>query len=259
VALSVDPPTLALPPPRAYRRLRVVTPAGLVVSALVVVGLEAAVLLSLEPLVRVFGDVTFRLVRLTGAVAWLGTDRFLGVDLFPLVFGSIPPSSYQAVVLWLAGSLAALVLVWNAEWIVAPLRFLLAYNLTLLSASALYLLFAGQLGYDAEAFSRLYLRTIVMIWLVTPLFMAVLGLTLPLTALERGGLLVLTLAYDVGFSAVRYAVFVWLLTQLGAVVMANLYLFFGPLLDIIYFVGIFAVFVRRLARRLSRGAPRFAW
>jgi hypothetical protein len=259
VALRVDAPTLAVPPPRAYRRLRVVTPAGLAVSALVVIGLEAALFLSLEPLVRVFGAVTFRLVRLTGAGAWLGTDRFLGVELFPLVFGSIPPLSYQAVALWLAGSLAALALVWSAAWIVAPLRFLLAYNLALLSASALYLLFAGDLGYDAEAFSRLYLRTAVLIWLVTPVFMAALGLTLPFTALERGGLLVLTLAYDVGFSAVRYAVFVWLLTRCGAVVMASLYLFFGPLLDIIYFVGIFALLVRRLARRLARGETRFAW
>jgi hypothetical protein len=60
-----------------------------------------------------------------------------------------------------------------------------------------------------------------------------------------------SLVYDMVFSAVRYALFIWLLVRLGAVVMATLYLFLGPLLDVIYLVGIFAVFVLRLTRRIG--------
>jgi len=86
---------------------------------------------------------------------------------------------------------------------------------------------------------------------VMPAFMGVLSLTLPFSPLEQAGLVLLSLAYDILFSAVRYALFVWLLVHLGAVVMANLYLFLGPLLDIIYLVGIFAMFVIRLRRRTT--------
>jgi len=119
-------------------------------------------------------------------------------------------------------------------------------------ASAVYLTFAGRLGYDAAEFSNLYLRTVVVVWLITPLFIAGLSLMLPFSALERAALMVLTLAYDVVFCAVRYALFAWLLTEVGAVVMANLYLFLGPLLDFVYLVGIFALFLPRLGRRLGR-------
>jgi hypothetical protein len=79
-------------------------------------------------------------------------------------------------------------------------------------------------------------------------------LTLPFSVLERTVLMVLTLGYDIVFSAIRYAVFAWLLTGVGAVVMANLYLFLGPLLDFVYLVGIFALFLPRLGRRLGREA-----
>lgn len=241
----------SLRPHRAYRRLPVFRPVDVAVSLLLVGALEGALVLYLEPLVRVFGLVTFRLVRFAGTAASLGSDRFLGVELFPLVFGSIPPLDYQTLVLWFAGGATALVTVWRTTRIPGPLRLLLAYNLALLTASALYLLFAGHLGYDAEEFSRLYLRTIVVVWLVAPVFLAGLSLALPFSPAERVGLALLTLGYDILFCAVRYALFVWLLTGLGAVVMANLYLFLGPLLDVIYFVGIFAMFVLRLGRRLG--------
>ncbi len=249
----------ALGPHRAYRRLSVLTPTTVGLSVLLMVGLECGLLLFLPEVVRVFGFATFAMVRFVGTAAWLGNDEFLGVPLFPIVFGSIPPADYQSLLAWLGGSVAGILALRRAQRVVAPLRFLLVYNLLLMAASALYLLFAGHLGYDAEEFSRLYLRTVVIIWLVTPVFMAALSLTLPFSPLDRVGLIVLTLLYDVTFSAVRYALFVWLLTRLGAVVMANLYLFLGPLLDVVYFVGIFALFVLRLTRRLGRNPEFQAW
>jgi hypothetical protein len=222
------------------------------VSVLLVAAIEAALVLTLGPLVQIFGDATLRVARAVGTAAWLGRDRFLGVDLFPLIIGEIPPLAPEAAVLWLAGSAVALGLVWLAKWIAPPIWYLLAFNLALLAASALYLAFAGRLGYDAAEFSRLYLRTVVLVWLITPLFTAALSLTLPFSALERAGLVVLTLAYGIVFSAVRYALFAWLLTRMGAVVMANCYLFLGPLLDFVTLVGIPALFLPRLGRRLGR-------
>jgi hypothetical protein len=245
-------------PHRAYHRLPVFRPLDVLGSLLIVGALEAALILYLPSVVRLFGLLSFTLVRFAGATASLGSDRFLGVDLFPIVFGSIPPLTYQALLLWLGGTAAALLLVWRSRRIAVPFRLLLAYNLALMTASAFYLLFAGHLGYDAEEFSRLYLRTVVVVWLVAPVFLAGLSLTLPFSIAERAALVLVTLGYDILFCATRYALFVWLLTGLGAVVMANLYLFLGPLLDVIYFVGIFAAFVLRLRRRLGRGLEYMA-
>jgi hypothetical protein len=243
------PDALVLAPPRAYRRLPRLGRAHVVFSVALVVSLEAGLFWFLPEVVRAFALATAALVRFSRTAVDVGTDEFLGVPLFPLVFESIRPLSYQALLLWLGGCVAAIVLLTRRRWLLMPVRYLVVYNLLLLAASAYYLLFFGQPGYDAGDFSKLYLRTVVTIWLVTPAFMGVLSLTLPFSPLEQVGLVVLSLVYDIVFSAVRYALFVWLLVHLGAVVMANLYLFLGPLLDVIYLVGIFAAFVIRLRRR----------
>ena len=242
---------LDLAPHRAYRRLPPLTLASISFSVALVVLVEVALVWYLPQVVQAFVLTAAELVRLSRTAVGLGTDELLGIPLSPLTFESIRPLSYQALLLWLGGCVAAIVLLTRRRWLLMPVRYLIVYNLLLIAGSAYYLLFFGQPGYDADDFSRLYLRTVVTIWLVTPAFMGVMSLTLPFSALEQVGLVVISLVYDMVFSAVRYALFVWLLVHLGAVVMANLYLFLGPLLDVIYLVGIFAVFVLRLTRRTT--------
>jgi hypothetical protein len=242
---------LDLAPPRAYRRLSRLAPIHVISTVALVVSLEVALVWHLPRVVEAFALTTVALVRFTRTAVALGTDEFMGVPLSPLVFESIRPLSYQVLLLWIGGCAAGIVLLTRRRWFLMPVRYLIVYNLLLITASAYYLLFFGRPGYDAADFSQLYLRTVVTIWLVTPAFMGLMSLTLPFSTLEQIGLVVLSLAYDMVFSAVRYALFVWLLVNLGAVVMANLYLFLGPLLDVIYLVGIFAVFVLRLIRRTS--------
>jgi hypothetical protein len=242
---------LDLAPHRAYRRLPRLATTSVIFSVVLVIAVEAALFWYLPQVVRVFVRTTVELTRFSRVSAGLGSDEFLGVQLFPLVFESIRPLSYQVILLWLGGSVGVIVLLTWRRWLLMPVRYLIVYNLLLIVASAYYLLFVGHSGYDADDFSRLYLRTVVTLWLVTPAFMGVMSLTLPFSPLEQFGLVTLSLFYDMLFSAVRYALFVWLLIRLGAVVMANLYLFLGPLLDVIYLVGIFAMFVLRLARRTN--------
>jgi hypothetical protein len=249
--LSSTAGVLDLAPPRAYRRLPPLATTKIIFSIVLVLGLEAALLGYLPQIVRMFALATVKLLHFTRTAVELGDDEFLGVRLFPVMFETIRPQSYQALLAWLAGCVVAIVLLTQRRWLLMPVRYLIVYNLLLLAGSAYYLLFFGQPGYDAVDFSQLYLRTVVTIWLVTPAFMGLMSLTLPFSPLEQIGLVTLALAYDMVFSAARYALFIWLLAHLGAVVMANLYLFLGPLLDVIYLVGIFAVFALRLARRLD--------
>ena len=249
---------LAISPHRAYRRLPFVKPWSLGLSLLLLLGLEAVLLIFLADIARLFSQVAFHLVPEMGATVRQGDDRFLGVPLSPLLF-SVPPMTYQTVFLWVIGSLGSLLLLLKVPWIAPPFRILLIYNLFLIGATAVYLLFAGHLGYEAEDFSRLYLRTIVIVWLVLPVFMGGLSMTLPFSPLEQLGYVVCALLYNFLFSAVRYALFIWVIWKLGVVMMADLYLFFGPLMDFIYSVGIFTFFLMRLTRRLDRQVERWTW
>jgi hypothetical protein len=241
---------LALAPSRAYRRLPQLGWTNVIFSVALVAGLEGVLLWYLPQVVRAFVQTTVALVRFSGTTVSLGTDELLGVPLSPLAFEGTRPLSYQALLIWLGACIVGIILLTWRRWLSMPVRYLIVYNLLLIAASAYYLLFF-QPGYDAGDFSRLYLRTVVTIWLVTPAFMGVMSMTLPFSPLEQLGLVTVSLVYDMVFSAVRYALFIWLLVRLGAVVMATLYLFLGPLLDVIYLVGIFAVFVLRLTRRIG--------
>src|SRR5262245_38775096 len=134
-------------PHRAYRRLPVIRPASAALSLLLVIGLEILLVQYLAPVVRVFALATFELVRFVRTPASLGRDDFLGVPLFPLVFGTIPPLSYRTVLFWLAGSVAGIFALGSLSRVVAaPLRYLFVYNLLLLAASACYLIAFGHLG-----------------------------------------------------------------------------------------------------------------
>ncbi|MGH2778792.1 MAG: hypothetical protein ACRDJB_09090, partial [Actinomycetota bacterium] len=85
-----------------------------------------------------------------------------------------------------------------------------------------------------------------------------LGLTMPFRSWERLGLVVLCWTSIFALSAVRYALFVWALTQFGSVLMPSLYLFLGPVLDFVYLMSIFSLFLVPLGRRLDRG-ERNSW
>src|SRR5262249_27163166 len=126
-------------PHRAYRRLSVFRPGSVALSLLLVLGLETVLVLYLAEVARLFGLATFELARFTRTPVWLGTDTFLGVPLFPLVFGTIPPLNYRVVLLWLAGSVAVLVILARLRPVPVPLRYLINYNLLLVAGSAFYL------------------------------------------------------------------------------------------------------------------------
>jgi hypothetical protein len=183
---------------------------------------------------------------------------FLAIQIRPLQI-EVQPLDYRALLVWFLASIAAAGVLAGTKRIGAPARYMAIYNLAMVAFSAAYMLFAGELGYGAEAFSELYLRTAVVIWLVIPVFVGAVSLFLPFTMPERLLLVGASFAYNLVFSAVRYALFAWILSWSGAVTMASLYLFFGPLLDFVYMVGVFSMFLVPLSRRLDREGPQDAW
>lgn len=253
--VSTDRGALPILPHRAYRRPVPVDRTTLVASLVLIGAVEALI-------VAFRGDLADLFTRSAAALLPGGeraTGRpFMGIRIHPLGI-DVQPLDYRALLVWFVAAIAGIVLLARMRRIGAPARYMGVYNLLLIAASAAYILFAGRLGYGGESFSDLYLRTAVVIWIVIPVFVGAVTLTLPFTVAERAAVLAATLAYNVVFSAVRYALFAWLLSWTGAVVMAGLYLFFGPLLDFVYVVGVFSVFLVPLSKRLGREGPQDVW
>lgn len=252
---STDWRALAILPHRAYRRPARQSPAGLGITILIIVAAEALIVTFLGDLARAFSHIASAL--LPGGET-LSASRFFGIRLEPLDI-TIKQLDYRALLAWVLGGAAGLAVLWAWRSLAAPARFMIGYNIVLTSASAAYLLFAGQLGYDALDFSELYLRTAIVVWLILPVLIGGLALSLPFSLRERALIIATCLLYNFVFSAVRYAAFGWALATAGGVVMANLYLFLGPLLDFVYVVGVISVFLPPLSRRMDREGPQELW
>lgn len=245
-------------PPRAYRRADLASADEVALVVVTLVLLEGTLLIGLPDLARAWGRLALELARLAGTAAVAGEDRFLGLPLTVLDFPS-PALDDRALALWLVGASAALPVLARLRAVAMPLRLGAGYLLLLVGTTAGYLLHAGQLGYDAEAFSRLYVRTMVLVWAVAPVFTAALALALPLAPAARVACVVTPLAYDLVLSSVRYALFAWALGTAGEVLMPVCYLALGPLLDAVVLVAVSVLFLPGSARRLARRRQGWRW
>ena len=145
--------------------------------------------------------------------------------------------------------------IWTA--LVAPLRFFINLNAMLVGGAAIFLFLTGRLGYDSAAFSQLMLRTALVTWLVIPVFVGFFVSLFPFTVVERIGFIALTVAWDIPLSIVRYACFILILVQTGAIAMTDLYFLFGPLLDVVPVICFLSILLVRLARAFE--SRRAAW
>jgi hypothetical protein len=183
-------------------------------------------------------------------------DPFLFVTTHPMSFAMRHSAWIELCTIMLICSIGIVVLsVWTA--IAAPIRFFVNLNLFLIGGAATYLLLAGNLGYDSVAFSQLLIRTALITWLVLPVFVGLYASLFPFTLVERLVFIAVTVAYDIPLSIVRYGLFVGILAKTSSVVMTDLYLVFGPLLDALPIICFFSLFLVRSARNLR--AERSVW
>jgi hypothetical protein len=176
-------------------------------------------------------------------------DRYLGLQ-FDILVPVEPGISARAVLLLIGAcvTILAIALLYNRHR--NPARYwLCSFALVLLSA-ACYALFNARVAYDPSAFMVLVERTGIVTALCAPVFAGLASALLPFSLFDRITMLVLMVSADISFSLVRILAFGSIVSNLGQVGEPNLYLFFGPLMDVVYFIAIYAFVAAQLGRRL---------
>ena len=140
-----------------------------------------------------------------------------------------------------------------------PLRYWVSANLLLLFGSALFIYFTGRVGYDGATFMLLVERTSILVVLCAPAFLTIVAVMLPFSLAERIGMVVAVVAVDLVFAFVRVSAFALLAGTVGGLIQANLYLFFGPLMDVVYAISVYSIAVVMLGRRIARTSEAWAW
>ncbi len=226
------------------------------IPALIVV--EVAAVFLAPVMARAMSQFAIYSAQVQGIVVRPFADKFGWIDLQPMTF-VMHHDDWISLLVTVAVCVAVIALYsfWQAPPM--PLRFYINLNALVVGGAALYIFFAGHLGYDSAAFTQLMLRTAVLTWLAMPLFIALFAALFPFSWWERLLFIGITAAYDVPLSIVRYAAFVSILAHTGPALMPDLYLLFGPLLDAIPIITFFSVFLVQAAQRIDRNAGVWAW
>ncbi len=128
-----------------------------------------------------------------------------------------------------------------------------------LASSAFFITVPHRFPYDVADFSLLYMGTQLGMWLLLPVVMGMALSTLQAPTLEKLGVILASLAYAALFGAVRYASFIYLLREITVLNMAAMFFALGPLVDFVYLVAIYSLYVNLVALRLRRTPESWRW
>ena len=244
-------------PHRSYRRLPV-TSTGALTTIPVVLLVEVAVILCAQKALDLMAWFASFVAARENIATRPFPDPFLFVTTHPMTFAMRHSDWIELCVVAFLCLAAVLALsIWTT--IPAPLRFFVNLNLLLIAGAAIYLLLTGRLGYDSVAFSELMIRTALFTWLIMPVFVGLFASLFPLTIFQRFLFIVITVAYDVPLSIIRYGLFVAILGKTSSIAMTDLYLVFGPLLDAIPIICFFSLFLVQVSRSLEARKAVWGW
>lgn len=178
------------------------------------------------------------------------------------IFLLISPGSYPSTLTSLISSLVMLVLIFILQRIKSNrnLAIFAVFLAVIHMVSAIYFTLVPYLfPYTFTDFAGLYVKTVICIWLFIPCILAMALLPLPASFIPKFLLIILTLIYSFIFATLRYAIFLYVLSKFSFIYMALLFFAFGPLIDFVYIVGIYALYTTQLAKKLKDDESVWKW
>ena len=257
-------PTHGAPPParvtirphRSYRTLRVSRVSWLANAVTLPIGVLLAYAVLLLGWPRATAWISVLLAQNT-PVTQNVADNFLWIGSTVPV-PNLPPLSVMGA-LDVAGLCAAAIVVAGLFKKNSPLPLWIMGNILVLLVTSLWAFFEGRVAYDGPTYMLLLERTSVIMILCAPIFSVIVSALLPFNTIERTAMFVMLIGIDFFMSVLRLAVFALLLTHTGVILEANLYLFFGPLIDVVYFIVAYSLCVVSLSRRIARNETVWEW
>ena len=250
------PGRVTIRPHRSHRTLRV-SRASWIAS---IVTLPLGVLVAYGILVTLWPRATEWIGSLlvgNTAVSALAQDNFFWIPSTVPV-PNLPPLSLMGA-LTVAGVCAVIVVLVGLLRQNSPLPLWFQANLIVLMLTALWAFFEGRVAYDGPTFMFLLERTSVLMILSSPIFAVVVSALLPFSPLERIVMFCMLIALCFVMSLLRLAAFALILGHVGVIAEPNLYLFFGPLIDVVYFILVYSMCVVSLSRRIAKDEQAWEW
>jgi hypothetical protein len=236
-------------PHRSVRGIRIAPLKG-VLAVVTAAVLTLAMAVSMEPLLAAHNRLSLSLLNLAG-IPILGTsqaDLFSPLPPAPVVLVAAAGFQARSPVFWVLFAVA-LSIIAALYWRIPLARSFLVFIVILLLISAAMAVFhpAGQL--DSAAFSQIWMRGEVLVWLVLPWFSASAFLLTDPSVLWGVIWVLLTQTYGFIWSAVRLAFGLALMHYSGMLFAPMFWFVLGFLADVVYVIVFYSIAVQWAARR----------
>jgi len=247
---------------RAYKMLAPVRRGPSILLFVLVALLDGCIAFWHAPILERFVDVVARILAWCGISTTVTTWTFLPtwVTRMPVLDaeGAYPSRRFALAAFVVSVLLVALMP--RIRPLPKVIRVYVVFLAMLNTVSAGFFVLAPQLfPYDVIDFSLLYMGTQFGIWLLMPVVMGVALAPIHAPALEKMVVILFTVCYAAVFGAVRYAAFLYMLDAITVLHMAAMFFALGPLIDFVYLVAIYAIYVNIVAVRLAKKPEIWRW
>ncbi|WP_456392945.1 hypothetical protein [Persephonella sp.] len=136
----------------------------------------------------------------------------------------------------------------------------LAFVSFMVGVSSLYFMFfIEEFPYSLETFLQIYIDVVFIAWISTALILLLSISPFPTSLFQKILFFTLFLLVSVGVGIVRYMFVVVVLKEFTYIFAPILFFVFGPLIDLIYMVFIFGVFVSLVTYKKSKDIRVWKW
>lgn len=178
------------------------------------------------------------------------------------IFLLIGPGSYPSTLMSFISSLVMLVIILLLQNVKKNknIAIFVSFLAFIHMVSAVFFTLTPHLfPYTSTDFAELYVKTVIGVWIFIPVILSMALFPLPSSFVPKLFIILLTLIYSFVFATLRYAIFMYILTKYSFIYMALLFFAFGPLIDFVYVVGIYSVYVAYLAKKMKGSEAQWKW
>lgn len=244
---------------RTYRKLPQISRLHAFIMLLFVLVLDVLVFVFRRKLTFWVSYTAWYLARFFEAGPGLAQVKFMGTHIFAVDTMAVYPGPEFAFAN-LFVSIIALALLGRVQRLGAPLAYWMFYAFIVHLVSSLFFIFFPQyFPYSILEITGLYMEVELVTWLLIPPIVLGSVFLYPVSMLGKALLILATLGYSFIFGAVRLAVFLFVLHYGSVIFMAILFFVFGSLVDFIYIVGFYSVYITRAANSLAGRRDVWKW
>jgi hypothetical protein len=202
--------------------------------------------------------LTLIMPNVSSSIQSIESIGFFGSLSYVILPSNVPTVRFALINLIL--SIIAIILAQRVKRSFLPItlfaRFLLTYHIL----SCLFVIITqGSFPYSLATYSELYMIQQMGIWFAFILISGLIAGYISHSGISKYVMLVSLVSYSFVFGVLRYIVFLTLLYKSSSLYMTVLYFGFGPIIDFLYLVFIYSLYMSRLTRHFEEDRSCVTW